>query len=512
MQAVKRLAYRRCAAFLAALLTALVAAPRHAFSEARAAGCGLPQAAFCENFESGPAAVSDRGRGNELSRTRFSASRYAPSLSTGDGETFWAWEGELGMMDGEPDVCRAGLPTFFLPSTDTLVCEPNATIGSGYLLGIVGSQNYGSNGYRIRQPFDFANRTGRIVFDADLSNDPILLGYLSVTIAEDPTPTPSWDLNGRGPNPRNGLMIVFVSSTIDVHDVRDQAMTTLSGPVSTPPSQRGHLSRVELRLSRTALEVLTSEPSPDGLTFGAVVSRRSVTFPQPLTFTRGYVTLVGHNHATWKYAITYAGLPRPMPSWNTYWDNIGFDGPAITNTREYEIPDAGIPSNETTIDEHPPGTFTTVLHHGLSLGYTIPDGENATGAPLTFSNVSMAGATRARLVFNGYYQGHDNNEQLRLGNGRLRYRINDHPRHDRAFTPGEIAMLDEPGQTGGFNHSFDIPLSELHDGDNSVRFSTLNIESGYPNAVVNLDLLIDFDPDPVFFDSFELPGRQDSSR
>ncbi|HOX70129.1 MAG TPA: hypothetical protein PK001_00160, partial [Dokdonella sp.] len=95
---------------------------------------------------------------------------------------------------------------------------------------------------------------------------------------------------------------------------------------------------------------------------------------------------------------------------------------------------------------------------------------------------------------------------------RLRYRINDHPRHDRAFTPGEIAMLDEPGQTGGFNHSFDIPLSELHDGDNSVRFSTLNIESGYPNAVVNLDLLIDFDPDPVFFDSFELPGRQDSSR
>ena len=30
--------------------------------------------------------------------------------------------------------------------------------------------------------------------------------------------------------------------------------------------------------------------------------------------------------------------------------------------------------------------------------------------------------------------------------------------------------------------------------------------------IVNLDLLIDFDPDPVFFDSFELPGRQDSSR
>ena len=64
-------------------------------------------------------------------------------------------------------------------------------------------------------------------------------------------------------------------------------------------------------------------------------------------------------------------------------------------------------------------------------------------------------------------------------------------------------MLDEPGQTGGYNHSIDIPLAELRDGDNTVRFSTSHIGSGYPNAVVNLDLLIDFDLQQVFGDSFE---------
>jgi hypothetical protein len=192
-----------------------------------------------------------------------------------------------------------------------------------------------------------------------------------------------------------------------------------------------------------------------------------------------------------------------MPSWNMAWDNIGFDGPRIDSTREYEIPDAAIPSDETTIDEYPPGTFNTTLHHGLSLGYVIPDGAGSMSAPLTFGGVDLTQAHRARLVFNGYYQGHDNNVELRQGNGRLRYRLNGFPIHERAFTPGEIAMLGEPGQTGGFNHSIDIPLSELQVGDNTIRFSTLNIESGYPNAVTNVDLLIDFDPDPVFRDGFD---------
>jgi len=211
----------------------------------------------------------------------------------------------------------------------------------------------------------------------------------------------------------------------------------------------------------------------------------------------------GPGTSTWKYAITSGGMPRPMRSWNLFWDNIGFDGPVIGGTREFEIADAAVPSTATTIDEYAPGTFNTTVQNGLSLGYTIPDGNGPMSAPLTFTGVSLDRATRARLVFNGYYQGHDNNEQLRLGKGRLRYRFNDNAVHERAFSAAEIAMLDEPGQTGGVKHAIDIPLAQLREGDNSVRFSTLNIESGYPNAVTHLDLLIDFDADEIFADSFE---------
>lgn len=464
--------------------------------------CGLAQTAFCETFESGPAPLNDRGRGGELSRARFSASRYAPSLSTGDGVTFWVWEAELGMMAGEPASCRSDVTGFLLPTRDTLICDPNASIGSRYLLTAVGSQNYGSNAYRIRQPFDFAGRTGTITFDADLATN-FLLGYLSVAITEDPSPTPAWDINGRGPNPRNGVMVVLVSNDAQVHDVRDYAATIMPGEASPPTSgQRGHLTRVQLRLSQQQLEVLTSEPSPDGINFSPLVSRRTVVFNTPLDFTRGYVSLLGQNHATWKYAITFGGLPRPMRSWNVYWDNIGFDGPALTSTREYEIPDAGIPSTDTTVDEYPAGVFTTTVHQGMSLGYVIPDGEANMSAPLTFSGVQLANATRARLVFNGYYQGY-NIDGIRLGTGRLRYQLNNNQIHVRAFTPGETAMIDTPGQTGGYNHSIDVPISELVNGDNSVRFSTLNISSGYPNAVVNVDLLIDFDLGILFANSFE---------
>jgi hypothetical protein len=221
-----------------------------------------------------------------------------------------------------------------------------------------------------------------------------------------------------------------------------------------------------------------------------------------LGFTRGYVSLLGHNHATWKYAMSFGNLPRPMRSWNTYWDNIGFDGPVIDTTREYEIPDAGVVSTESTTDAFPPGMQTTVVHTGMSLGYIIPNDSADMSAPLTFTGVSLAHATRARLIFNGYYQGY-NEDGIRLGTGRLHYQVNDASVHVRAFTPGEVAMLDTPGQTGGYNHAIDLPLSELREGDNTVRFATAHIGSGYPNAVTNLDLLIDFDLQRIWANSFE---------
>jgi hypothetical protein len=372
-----------------------------------------------------------------------------------------------------------------------------------------GSQNYGVNSYRIRQPFDFADRTGKIVFDAELASN-LLLGYISVVISDDPAPTANWDVNGRGPNPRNGLIITFMganpfSSFVDVYEVRDYAtVNTHNFTVSPPlPIQRGRLNHVEIRLSRTQLAVDVSGYSENGVDFPAAVDHGRLTFASPLPFTRAHVHLLSHNHATWKYSGEDYGTPHPLRSWNTYWDNIGFDGPRIDTTREYEIPDSNVPYTFAEEYRDANGQVITVQQPGRTIAYLIPNDPAQLSVPFTFQNVSLANATRARLVMTGYYQNWNFN-LVPQPTSRLIYKINNHPNHERAFTPGEIAMIEnEAGQGGAMNHAIDLPLNELVDGDNTFRFSTRDLASGYPNAVVNLDLLIDFDLQRIFADSFE---------
>lgn len=471
--------------------------------------CGLVAPAFCETFESGPAPLADRGRGGELSRTRFSATRYLPSLSTAGGIPMWVRDVRLGQLAGE-SPCRDGLPGELDVLRDTLVCEPSATIGSRHLVTATGAQNYGVNAYRIRQPFDFAQRTGRIAFDLDLASW-MLLGYSSIVISDEPAPSPNWDINGRGPNPRNGLILVFADrnnygtfATVDVHEVRGFAtVASHTGLIDFPwvPATRGKLNHVEVRLSQQRVEIDLSPPSDDGLVFPPPAANARVDFASPLPFTRAHMALLSHNHATWKYSQGEA--TQPLRSWNATWDNIGFDGPVIQRTREYEIAHAGTRSEmrDTWIDDEE-------IEHELRLtgsttAYLVPNDPALLGDPLVFRDVSLAHAVRARLVLTGYYQNWNEGGQIGA-DAHLIYSLNGHPRHERPFSAEERAMIaNEPGQGGGVNHVIELPLSELVDGDNSIRFSTRALASGYPNAVTNLDLLIDFDPQRVFADSFE---------
>src|SRR6185436_15605790 len=106
-------------------------------------------------------------------------------------------------------ACRGGLPGQVYPSGDAIVCDGNDAIQSSHLLVLVAAQNYGQNSYRIRQPFDFTDRTGTIVFDAEGHNVG-LLGWISLEVTEDPTPAPSFTLQQNFENgaiPRNGIEI-----------------------------------------------------------------------------------------------------------------------------------------------------------------------------------------------------------------------------------------------------------------------------------------------------------------
>ena len=78
-------------------------------------------------------------------------------------------------------------------------------------------QNYGNISYMIRQPFDFANRTGRIVFDVDAFSPNGLATYVEVDLVEDPVPAPPFGAVPyfeAGPVPRNGLMMKWSDNCV----------------------------------------------------------------------------------------------------------------------------------------------------------------------------------------------------------------------------------------------------------------------------------------------------------
>lgn len=432
--------------------------------------CGEGEMAFCDNFEApapgGPRTV-------DLDATRWSAARIAPQLPT---------EGECAMCAGAATIpaCREGVGTSVFPDQDTLICDANADIASSHLLVAVASQNYGQNTYRIRQPFDFTGRTGNIVFDVEAYSDSTLYGWAAVEISEDPTPTPSFPDYEYGPLPRNGIQIEFTRcdgaeavGVLEVRVFRDFVMTRVEPTFVAMYGDcmsitKGRLNHVEVALSRTNVEVWGSDVSPDGVEFGNF--RRLFAGDIDLSFERGYVSITGRNHATIKYSMESGEV---LDAWLVRWDNVGFDGPVVSNYREYSAPDS--------LQSIRGGEF-------MNYGYAIPSSE---GSPLSlsFEGVDPSNAARARLAFSIYYPSCYTESECGAYN--LRYRLNGGAWHDRRLDAAEIAALLIQNQQGCANQIIDVDAAELVSGTNTVEFATPDIAGSYPPALANLDLVID---------------------
>jgi len=428
--------------------------------------CGIANTAFCSTFEDGPSDV--RGRAGDLDPKLFSAGRIAPQNMSGDGKTVWVGPATI-------PSCRSGVEGEVFPPDDTLICTPTTTIGSSHLLTAVASQNYGVNSYRIRQPFDIEGRTGTIALDVDATMLDGLFGWASVEITEGPDPTPSFTEYEYGSLPRNALEIQFDGNHcgragISVGNVLvfdDYAVREVHGQADDATcfaTSLGHLNRVRIRISESHLEVLASDFSADGLTFAEprVVYSGDLTLP----FSRGYVHFTAHNHATIKYGYEDAWIVR--------WDNIGFDGPKLTNFREYEIADSG---DAQTYDGEA----------GINLGYALHDAPGP-NPPLTFEGVDLTGATKATLAFSSYY--------LQGGNYAsytLRYRFNGGAFVDRPFDEGEVDAISTMSQLGAMLQTIDVPLSALQNGTNTLELATSNVPTNYPPAIANVELVLTTD-------------------
>src|SRR5581483_10737952 len=336
----------------------------------QSASSGLATPAFCDNFNQGPAAA--RGRGGDLDSTKWSAARLAPTDFSGFGPV-------ANPVETAPvPPCKASLnASSVYPNNDTLICDASGT-RSPQLMTAVVAQNYGNNSYLIRQPFDFTNRTGKIVFDVDAATMGPLAGYIEIDVTEDPSPAPTFQEYQNfeaGPVPRNGLMMKWLDTCgnpggTSVTLNNTMVYTNYSAAIISPTftvwgadcvrTRQGALNHFEINVSRQHVDVYGSDYSTDnGQSYPNL--RRIYSADLNLAFQRGYVHIAARNHATKKYGYG--------DDWVFHWDNIGFDGPVIPAGRAYEIPD-----NNTA------GNYSNYGNAAImNLGYLLLDG--TTGKP-----------------------------------------------------------------------------------------------------------------------------------
>ncbi len=479
--------------------------------------CGFPTPAFCDTFESGPSAG---GRSGELDPTRWSVARGAPYNSANFDDAFRVGPALIG-------ACRADLSnTRVLPDADVLVCDPTATIPSRHALATAAAQNYGLSTYRVRQPFDFAGRTGTVKLDMDLSNNG-LGGWPALIIAQDPSPAPSFDWQERGSGPRNGIEIEFGTGWCNTPHTLETIVYTFSDYVQTAhvPSfdcaiphattAPGALNHVEISLTQTHVEVWASDTSPDGVSFPNL--KLLWAGDVALAFSRGYVSLALRNHATQKYWLGSAATVR--------FDNVGFDGPVVTGWREYSAPDSltayhGLPGCKmggTTcqwegdvIPASPDdagrvmcaATACTYDSDGRNVGYLVPNvDETVARVALRFAGVTPGQGTRARLILAATYPWFEwNNMFPPPTHLNLRFRVNGGAWHDRFITAVEAnAFTDFSPTLGGagagaglLNQAIDLDIAELRAGDNLIELQAAGTWTGtYRVAVTGVDLVLD---------------------
>jgi hypothetical protein len=457
-------------------------------------GCGLAAAAFCDSFD-GPSA--NHGRAGELDTTFWAAGRMMGQLSTTRA---------MGIgMAVIPD-CRSGVSNHVWPDADTLICDPTADVASNHLLVAVAAQNYGQNGYRIRQPFDFAGRTGKVVFDATVDPLSPLHGWVSFAVTEDPMSIPGYSILGNDEGsviPRNAIEVHFVNapgstgdamSMRNVHVFRNYA-DTVYAPAELPrtPYRAGKMNHFEFLVSEHSVDVRVTPYSDDGVTFAAPAIDYHVDAEIP--FSRGYVHVSVHNHATIKYTQPDT-FPNVVDASVALIDNVGFDGPVITSYREYEVPDALVRFTDDELKSDP----YNAEHVGYDIAYVLQDAAMGPKQVLHFAGVDLQGVASARLAFSVWLEFHSG----AIDTYAVRVRFNGKGWLERKLSAEEVAMLSDgpttidpggapvgdPASQGRLALMLEVPLEDLVAGDNTVELVTANIPTSYPPLALNLDLVL----------------------
>jgi hypothetical protein len=373
--------------------------------------------AFCDTFNQ--ATPNPATRSGDLNSTLWGVSRTNTAVDMGQGRYNEFYPAHLVGCGGTQTV---------LPPNDVRICN-------GRVLEAV-SDHGGQPILALypKQPFDFAGRTGTVVFDVSADSEGPHAAWPEFWLTDKPVPAPhAGELAAQAPYARHSFGFSLASTCggsgtgVDrISVTRNYASAdipfTSTGCVSRG-SATGALNHFELRLSVNRAEIWASDAGSSDVRMIAYADNLR------LSFTRGLV---------WIEHVSYNACKSDNQCDHTFaWDNVGFDGPKTYRDLSFDVPDANVSVNG-----------------GRRLGWPLGQGQAPVSltVPGVYRNQTPTGAI---VTFNWFpYQREVPS-----------FRVNGGPVHSVAwpFDGATFAWrtIDVP-----------VPLSEVRDGTNTIQFGS----------------------------------------
>jgi hypothetical protein len=328
-----------------------------------------------------------------------------------------------------------------------------------------------------RQPFDFAGRTGTIVFDVSNDSQGSHAAWPELWVTDQPTPDPFTHENTLESLPRNGFGIRFagctngsgtpspcprgngtdgVDSAIVVNNYQEDdsfnggnLLVAGDGSIVESASGSGQMNHYEIQVSATRIDVYGTDPFTPGQTVPPLRHLSTISNFGTLGFTRGLVWIEDAHYNANKFNNQGTHTFR--------WDNVGFDGPVLPRDLGFDVPANKQPEGGTAGNGEPGNNGAYSIGKGATV--TVPAVTNidqASGALLVFNMWSLDGSwpPAYKVTFNG-----------QALNTTWPY---------------------SPMWNSTLTVALSVPLADIVAGNNTVTFT----DAGGNTAVSNIDLIL----------------------
>lgn len=178
-----------------------------------------------------------------------------------------------------------------------------------HFMTVIEDGQFGLGVMRLRQPFDFAGRTGRVHFDVDLKTS--ARRYVRMMISPEVTKVLTDDRAKQHRRPENAFDLWFVNGRFYGSVVKNGEEVDAFFPMASYTGQDDVRDSVDVFVSRTQVRVVVN---------GQELINEAVA---DLGFDRGYVYLSHASYNPCKDGECEENLQM------FHWDNVAFDGPVL---------------------------------------------------------------------------------------------------------------------------------------------------------------------------------------